>query len=1038
MNLKIIGFIIFVFFTNIVSAEIIYVSKSTGASDGDGSESNPYLTINAALTVAESGDVINILDGTYRETVIVLKSGITITTDNDSVYITGTDVVDGFEDAGNGICKSYCPTKVTQVFFDGVPQVKAKYPNQNPDRNLFNFTTIAVNYSEGKVVSSEITQPDGFFDGATVWMITGHRWVAGSCVVSSHTGNTLKVTSCTHNYYGDGIAIISNCKNCFDNDGEWYWANDTLYYKNSLVDINDLKVEAKIRETLIHFNGVQNVTINNINGYAGSVLFDNSRYCVLKNGDFKYLKDYDKVPGSYMRGDWNTVNSQGQGIAMYGTSDTLSRCNISWAAGDCLTLYGINNVVNRCVIHDGNYRATDCGVISIGGYGNKLLRSEVYNGGRDIIISNGKAFKIRYNEIYNTGLLAWDLGGFYTWHTDGGNAEIAFNHVHDCYSGNPDNSWGAVGIYLDNGSSNFLVHHNVVYNIKGMGIQYNYPGYRLRSYNNTIYNTTRAMGFVGGEMGDITAGECKLYNNYSDKGMLDNSWVEGKNNVISNNDYLVNRDEKVFIPKSDSPLIDEGMVVSEISYIQTYGTAPDIGAYEFGLGEWDVGPESYRVYGGEHDTVPVPENIVVADLTSTSVTLDWDNSTEQGITGYRVKRSLTEGGPYEIIDNVDSSGYTDINLHPLTNYYYVVTAVDSYSYESDPSQEVVGTTLEPAPLPEPKSFYDFQETTGTLVSDSGMAKNDGILKGSNIRWVSSEGIVSSENENPRCIEITSSTVHIGTSFVEVPYADFHNGDNYTFSAWVKWNTAVNADWAYIFWQNGNKRGSNEPHTRHVDLWWDLSYKGPSSVLHDENGKELNFRPASSGDDMYNGDWHLVAISLENDTIIRIYKDGIKTGEYISDTPIIKTAETNDLQIGSMPRLNMVGMIDRVRIYDTALTDEQMVSLFYGEGPGSTTTTTVMSLSQNNPLTLEQNIPNPFRERTTIDYSISKACNVKLQVLDMAGRVVETLADSRLQPGKYSVSWNASGYSAGIYFYRIMASDNKGVFNYSKKMILLNP
>lgn len=80
--------------------------------------------------------------------------------------------------------------------------------------------------------------------------------------------------------------------------------------------------------------------------------------------------------------------------------------------------------------------------------------------------------------------------------------------------------------------------------------------------------------------------------------------------------------------------------------------------------------------------------------------------------------------------------------------------------------------------------------------------------------------------------------------------------------------------------------------------------------------------------------------------------------------------------------------------------------------------------------LLENRPNPFRESTIIPYVLSKRTHVKLQILNINGRVVKTLVD-RIQPaGHYNVQLNAAGLSAGTYFYRILTGEG---FVQCKKM-----
>ena len=82
--------------------------------------------------------------------------------------------------------------------------------------------------------------------------------------------------------------------------------------------------------------------------------------------------------------------------------------------------------------------------------------------------------------------------------------------------------------------------------------------------------------------------------------------------------------------------------------------------------------------------------------------------------------------------------------------------------------------------------------------------------------------------------------------------------------------------------------------------------------------------------------------------------------------------------------------------------------------------------------LKQNYPNPFNPSTIINYEIPKSSLVTLKVYDVLGREVATLINEEKSAGKYNVTFNASKYSSGIYFYRITA----GNFSQIKKMVLL--
>jgi hypothetical protein len=90
-------------------------------------------------------------------------------------------------------------------------------------------------------------------------------------------------------------------------------------------------------------------------------------------------------------------------------------------------------------------------------------------------------------------------------------------------------------------------------------------------------------------------------------------------------------------------------------------------------------------------------------------------------------------------------------------------------------------------------------------------------------------------------------------------------------------------------------------------------------------------------------------------------------------------------------------------------------------------------NQNTPteFSLKQNYPNPFNPSTVIDYSIPLDEFVNITVYDVLGREAAVLINKYVKSGKYSVTFDASSLSSGIYFYKITS----GSFTETKKMIL---
>jgi photosystem II stability/assembly factor-like uncharacterized protein len=68
--------------------------------------------------------------------------------------------------------------------------------------------------------------------------------------------------------------------------------------------------------------------------------------------------------------------------------------------------------------------------------------------------------------------------------------------------------------------------------------------------------------------------------------------------------------------------------------------------------------------------------------------------------------------------------------------------------------------------------------------------------------------------------------------------------------------------------------------------------------------------------------------------------------------------------------------------------------------------------------LLQNYPNPFNPETNIEYSLPVRSNVLIKVYDVMGREVRTLVNETKPGGNYSVKFDASDLSSGLYFYKI--------------------
>ena len=82
--------------------------------------------------------------------------------------------------------------------------------------------------------------------------------------------------------------------------------------------------------------------------------------------------------------------------------------------------------------------------------------------------------------------------------------------------------------------------------------------------------------------------------------------------------------------------------------------------------------------------------------------------------------------------------------------------------------------------------------------------------------------------------------------------------------------------------------------------------------------------------------------------------------------------------------------------------------------------------------LEPLYPNPFNPTTTISYSISNAEHVMIEVYDIRGRLIDKIISGFQPVGNYSVKWDASKFTSGVYIISMEA----GIFRENRKVLMI--
>ena len=138
----------------------------------------------------------------------------------------------------------------------------------------------------------------------------------------------------------------------------------------------------------------------------------------------RYVSHAMVLDGSY------AANSSTTGFLIAGTHQTLENSAISFSSGNGVNLSGTGNTVSNCLIHDVDYVTSDCAAVSPSGSDATIASNTLYNGGRSLLLFKLPSSKATHNLIYGAGLQADDLGGVYTYGTDGAESEVAYNVVH--------------------------------------------------------------------------------------------------------------------------------------------------------------------------------------------------------------------------------------------------------------------------------------------------------------------------------------------------------------------------------------------------------------------------------------------------------------------------------------------------------------------------------------------------------------------------------------------------------------------------------
>lgn len=696
----------------------LYVAK-TGSDANSGSISSPFLTIQKAASVAVPGQTVFIRTGVYRETVTPARSGtlalpITFAAyPGEKVTISGADPITGWRTDAGAVYKANMnwslrpatiPTQASdsnpvlsdQVFVDGKMMVEARYPNVDvTNASLYSraaLETVSGDLSANvalTVTASGLNSGSNVFQGARFSVLPGSMWLAIPATVTASSGNQLSLAFFAtegFSYYhpqAGNLFFIEGARSLLDYPGEWFLdsANGTLYVMTpNRTSPASHVVEAKRRDIAFDLSGKSYIWIKNLSVFAARIVTDN-----VSTNNTLYGLDMAYVSHNALR---RASTESKSGIYLAGTHNSLINSHIRHCSHTCVSLVGQSHEIRNNVINDANYVATYDAAIGVrsGAADIVIEGNTISDTGRSAIDMssglNSPRIKILHNTIFNTMLLNTDGGAIYTYANDGGGAEIAYNLIYNTREKmlHAPNA----GIYLDNGSTGFKVHHNVVAHTE-YGINLGLPTAAVAASNmaHKVHHNTLSSSYFA-LIGSYPAGQDKPGSTATGTEVINNighvtevsAALSSRGALMSNNANpsqnpgFADADTLFFgLTSGSTSVIDTGASIAGETYASV-GAAPDKGAFEYFLAQWSS--------GATHLLPGSPANLTPSAIGETTATLKWNAVGD--ISHYALERATRfRTSPYRQLMRLPAgtTSYIDSGLLANTPYFYRIRAIDN-------------------------------------------------------------------------------------------------------------------------------------------------------------------------------------------------------------------------------------------------------------------------------------------------------------------------------------------------------------------------
>lgn len=691
-----------------LQAATYYVSPY-GSDYADGSQTRPFQTVQQAASFATAGDTVIIREGVYRETVRPANSGTSgspITFEaypGETVTFSGGDPISGWTLHSGNIYKTTAPISKmatkgeSQIFINGEMAIEARWPNWEGDISRPNFAIID---SRGYKSPSASYTIDGYpyywftlndtqlteianinLENAEIFIVPGVKWyaVSGPLNTGSATGlddsTSMGVTLQVQNY--DDVTFgpqegnpyyLYGALGLLDTPGEYYIDPSGYLYimMPGGAHPDSFLVESKVREYAFDLTARNYITVRNVQLYGTTISTENEASPIARRGEDGTRRStghrIEGITAKYIshRSDLSVPNpnfafNNNTGIILNGEDHLIRDSIIYGSSGNGITLVGLNNQAINNIVVACNYMATDGAGVSTGqpnstSTGTIIRSNTVIDSGRANILARTIIDgEISYNRVAMSTLQTADYGGIYTWGHNANNSVISYNEVSDCYG----RGFGASGIYLDDGSRYFWVHHNVVWNTRA-GLLLNLQAQvdnlwtdYIEVWNNTLDAHLESLGSVNSNgLGDSSGWwNSTIRNNIFVHGYLYRNATYGQNVIDTTDPQFTDPARLDYTLQSTSPAIDNRWYNSTF-HPGLASNEVDAGARESGLPVWTSGVGSNGEPALSSALAPIgPVGLQVAYDSNLDIDLTWED------------RATNESG--YIIEYVDTASFTE-------------------------------------------------------------------------------------------------------------------------------------------------------------------------------------------------------------------------------------------------------------------------------------------------------------------------------------------------------------------------------------------